>query len=299
MTAAVVGTVLTETEWRGRAAAHRDRVDTLAGDHLRRRAAGTKHPVLDFLFTYYGHKPAQLRRWHPGYGVVLPGAPEYLGLRGYRRADTGGGHDRNTAVTADPAFLDTRADTIAYIAGLLRATAGRTASLSCFGLHEWAMVYRTREVRHDAVPLRLGADGTDAVVESMPLRCTHFDAYRFFTEPAVPRNHRPLTRDGQRDTEQPGCLHANMDLYKWSFKLTPLVCSDLVLDCFGLARAARELDMRASPYDLRDYGYEPVRIETPAGRAEYARAQADIAERAAALRGRLLRTCDDLLAARG
>ncbi|MGW0181992.1 3-methyladenine DNA glycosylase [Nocardia sp. NPDC003345] len=296
MTAAVTGTVLSETEWRGRAAAHRARADSLAGDHLRRRAAGAKHPVLDFLFTYYGHKPAQLRRWHPGFGVVLADAPEYLGLRGYRRAGPGADQPR-PAVTADPGFLRARAGTLGYIAGLLRATAARPPALSCFGLHEWAMVYRAREVRHDAVPLRLGADGTDAVVESMPVRCTHFDAFRFFTESAVPRNHRPLTRDGQRDSEQPGCLHANMDLYKWSFKLTPLVSSDLVLDCFGLARAARELDMRASPYDLRDYGYEPVPIETPAGRAEYVRAQADIAERAAVLRGRLLETCEGLLGA--
>lgn len=296
MTAAVAGTVLTETEWRGRAAAHRARADSLAGDHRRRRAAGVRHPVLDFLFTYYGHKPAQLRRWHPGFGVVLAGAPEYLGSRGYRRAGSGG-DDPRAAVTADPGFLRARADTLGYIADLLRATAGRPAALSCFGLHEWAMVYRAREVRHDAVPLRLGGDGTDAVVESMPVRCTHFDAFRFFTEPAVPRNHRPLTRDGQRDSEQPGCLHANMDLYKWSFKLTPLVSSDLVLDCFELARTARELDMRASPYDLRDYGYEPVRIETPAGRAEYVRAQAEIAERAAVLRRRLLAACEGLLIA--
>ena len=33
-----------------------------------------KHPVHDFLFTYYSQRPAQLRRWHPGYGVALAGA---------------------------------------------------------------------------------------------------------------------------------------------------------------------------------------------------------------------------------
>ena len=56
------------------------------------------------------------------------------------------------------------------------------------------------------------------------------------------------------------------------------------MDCLELAADARELDMRASPYDLRDYGFEPIAIETPAGRAEYVRAQQDIAERAAPLR---------------
>ncbi len=54
--------------------------------------------------------------------------------------------------------------------------------------------------------------------------------------------------------------------------------------------------MRASPYDLAAFGYPPVRIETPAGRAEYARAQAGFAARAAPLRERLLALCTTLLA---
>jgi hypothetical protein len=49
--------------------------------------------------------------------------------------------------------------------------------------------------------------------------------------------------------------------------------------------------MRASPYDLADLGYPPVRIETPAGRADYARAQAGFAERAAPLRARIVELC--------
>ena len=60
-----------------------------------------------------------------------------------------------------------------------------------------------------------------------------------------------------------------MDLYKWAYKLLPATPSELVADCFELAVAVRELDMRASPYDLAELGYPPVRIETPAGRAEY------------------------------
>ncbi|MGW5381715.1 3-methyladenine DNA glycosylase [Nocardia sp. NPDC003963] len=294
MTAAALRSVLGATEWRARAAAHRDRLDALAGPYLHARAAGVKHPVLDFLFTYYGHKPAQLRRWHPGFGIALADAGEYTGLRGYHRVDPPPGA-AGPVVTADPAFLRARADTASYIADLLRATASRPAQLSCFGLHEWAMVYRTGEIRHDAVPLRLGAGGTDAVVESMPVRCTHFDAFRFFTPDAVPRNSRRLTRADQIDSEQPGCLHANMDLYKWGFKLTPLISSDLLLDCFALARDARELDMRASPYDLREHGYHPIPIETPSGRAEYVRRQAAIADRAAELRKLLLHTLEALV----
>ncbi|UGT44464.1 3-methyladenine DNA glycosylase [Nocardia yamanashiensis] len=279
--------VLSGSEWRARASAHRDRVDALVGPYLRARADGTKHPVIDFLFTYYGHKPAQLKRWHPGFGVALAEAGDYAGFRGY--------HEVSGVHTADPAFLAKRRDTIEFVAGLLAATAARPAQLSCFGLHEWAMVYRTDDVRHQQVPLRLGSAGTDAVVESMQLRCTHFDAFRFFTPAAVPLNIEPLTRENQVHREQPGCLHANMDLYKWGFKLTPLIDSDLLFACFELACAARELDMKASPYDLLHLGYEPIRIETPSGRAEYVRAQADIATRAEALRTRLLAACRTLL----
>jgi hypothetical protein len=88
--------------------------------------------------------------------------------------------------------------------------------------------------------------------------------------------------------EQPGCLHATMDLYKWAYKLLPATPSELLADCFALAADVRELDMRASPYDLSGWGYSPVPIETPAGRAEYAKAQAVFAERAAPLRTSLL-----------
>ncbi len=136
--------------------------------------------------------------------------------------------------------------------------------------------------------LRLGREGTDAVVEAHELRCTHFDAYRFFTPDAAPLNREPLSREGQVAREQPGCLHAGMDTYKWAVKLGPLVPGELLLDAFALAREIRELDMRASPYDLREWGYEPVAIEDPAGKAEYVRLQRGFAERSAAVRERLL-----------
>lgn len=280
--------VVDESVWVRRARIHRDRVDAFCAPHQQRRRTHQTHPVWDFLFTYYSLRPRQLRCWHPGFGVVLcgPVARDYLGRSGY------GGVPGGVTVTAE--HLRARADTVDFVAGLLRATAVRPARLNCFGLHEWAMVYRSPETRHDAVPLRLGRAGTDTVVESMSLRCSHFDAYRFFTEDAVGRNLEPLSRERQVDTEQPGCLHAAMDLYKWAYKLAPLVASDLVMDCLELAADARVLDMRASPYDLRGYGFDAIAIETPAGRAEYVRAQQDIAERAAPLRATLAARCDEL-----
>ena len=86
-----------------------------------------------------------------------------------------------------------------------------------------------------------------------------------------------------------------MDLYKWSAKLMPFTPGDLLLDCFELARDIRELDMRASPYDLSGLGYEPVPIETPAGKAMYAAGQRAFADRARPLRERLAALCHDLL----
>jgi hypothetical protein len=156
------------------------------------------------------------------------------------------------------------------------------------------MVYRTADVRHDR-PLRLSSAATDDVVESHRIGCSHFDAFRFFTEPARALNTQQPGRDNRPEFEQPGCLHAGMDLYKHAFRLTPLIPSELVADAFELAWDIRELDMRASPYDLADLGYAPVRIETPGGKAEYVAAQRTFAESGAPLRHRLIEECDRLL----
>jgi hypothetical protein len=161
------------------------------------------------------------------------------------------------------------------------------------------MVYRQTpdQRRHPDWPLRLGQTGTDEVVESHPLRCSHFDAYRFFTGPAKPLNALSPAPDSRVAMEQPGCLHATMDLYKWAYKLSPAIPSDLTADCFDLAREVRVLDMRAAPYDLSSLGYEPVTIETPEGKAAYIEAQRDFAVRAQILRQRLIDACDGLLPA--
>ena len=246
--------------------------------------------MIDFLFTYYNLTPGQLRRWHPGFGVTLAGpeSQEYANLRGYKQSSSG--------VCVEPDHLARRRPTVEYVARLMAATASRPAHFSCFGLHEWAMVYRAtpEQIRHNA-PLRLGQDGTDAAVESMPLRCSHFDAFRFFTDSARSRNAVQLSRADQIGVEQPGCLHAAMDLYRFAGKLLPLVDSDLLLDTFELAYQARELDMSASPYDLRAFGYDPIPVETAAGRAEYVRQQGAIARRSAGIRASLQKRCENLL----
>ena len=101
-------------------------------------------------------------------------------------------------------------------------------------------------------------------------------------------NHLQPDMDSRVLMEQPGCLHANMDLYKWTAKAMPWAGSDLLLDCFELAVALRDLDMRASPYDLTDWDRVPVRIETAEGRRMYEMMQKDLAARARPLRSRLI-----------
>ncbi len=286
--------VLAEGDWTARRDAHQARVDGWLTGHRERRSRGRSHPVEDFLFEYYNQRPYQLRRWHPGCGVVLAGptAQELLGWRGY--VAVAGGVTLDTA-----AVLEARAGTVRWVRDLLRATAGRAGYFGCFGLHEWAMAYRMtpEELRHPGWPLRLAAEGVAAVVEERGVRCGHVDAFRFFAPQARPFNALQPTRADQQALEQPGCLHANMDLYKWAYKLSPLVPSDLVADAFALAREIRELDMRASPYDFRALGLAPVAVETAEGRAAYAAEQRAFAARSAPLRQRLLDVLDPLVAA--
>ena len=272
---------LSQSQWRDMARRHAARVEEWTLPHLERRRRNIAHPVWDFLFDYYNLSPAKLRQWHPGHGVALTGdVRTWASVRGYR-VDGDVAH-------VDPGQIDHRIASTTLT--LLRATADREAGLGCFGRHEWAMVYRQShdEIRHSTWPLRLPADGIAEVVESATLRCTHFDAFRFYTDAARPLNTVQPTRSTQPDLEQPGCLHATMDLYKWAYRNYPVIGADVVADAFALAREVRAVDMQASPYDLSDLGFTPIAIETAEGRAEYVRRQRDFALRGQHLRQRLI-----------
>jgi hypothetical protein len=249
-----------------------------------------KHPVYDFLFEYYSFRPAHLLRWTPGFGVRLDGATRD-DVAWAEFAECEGG-----LTLPASAFPGHRVSYLRWAAQYLEAVAAREPSFGCMGLHEWAMVYRDPAVRHPYVPLRLSRAETDAVVDSQPLRCTHYDAFRFFTPAAAPLNRWELTRAATTDYDQPGCVHANMDLYRFAYKIAPFCPSEVVADAFGLARAAREVDMRASPYDLSAYGFAPIKVETRAGREEYVERQRELAARAQPVRERLLDVYRHLLA---
>ncbi|MGO4435285.1 hypothetical protein AB4Y88_18955 [Paenarthrobacter sp. RAF9] len=217
---------LPQEQWLGLEAAHHARVARYADPYLARRSAGKKHPVEDFLFTYYTQKPGQLLRWHPGQAVLLSGdrALERANWKFYRPA-----HDDELAAAGLPAgtpavafdrgsFLADRAEAVRFAGIILAGTAKRPAQFGCFGLHEWAMVYRQEkfELRHEYLKLRLS----------------------------------------------------------WRI---------------------RAMDMQASPYDLEEWGYPPIRIETPQGKAEYVEYQRAFAAESQELRTRVLQAVGPLL----
>lgn len=281
--------VLTPEEYLPRIAAHEARAEKWAGPRVARRARGEYHPVWDFLFDYYPQRPSHLKRWHPGAGVCLADAESlpHTRWRDYV-ADSDG-----TVRLDVQRFLDHRRRDVEEAAAILRSVDKREAHFDCFGMHEWAMVYRTDSPRH-SLPLRLGAEGTNAVVETHTVKCSHFDAFRFFTPAARPLNLTVLTREGQPANDQAGCVHVSMDLYKWAMKLGPLVPGELLLDCFELAADARRLDMEASPYDCRGLGFDVVAVETPEGKAQYVARQRELTRRAQPLRRRLVAILDDV-----
>jgi hypothetical protein len=274
--------ILPREVWDLRARLHRQRVQPWIAPYLQQKSRQAKHPVYDFLFQYYSFRPAQLARWSPGPNVAieagqiddLPGSPKT-----WERADQG---------WKVVPFPNARREYLEWAIRFLGTTAMRDPNFCCFGLHEWAMVYREESVRHSDVPLRLSRSAIASVVDSQNLVCTHFDAFRFFTEPARKRNQTALRRETTVEMDQSGCIHVNMDLYRFCYKIAPWIESELLADAFELARFAREIDMRASAYQLREIGFEPIRVETADGRAEYVRFQRKIFERALPIRHRVL-----------
>ncbi|CAN5911463.1 hypothetical protein BH11VER1_BH11VER1_13830 [soil metagenome] len=247
---------------------HKQRVAEQAEAFVKRRAHGETHPVWDFLFTYYSFSPNKLITWVPGI------------IRAYQEDGT------ERASWEAPPLTDRFRKEATWIAQLCTNIVSKPARLACYGLHEWAMVYRqsAEQVRHGGYTLRLSPEELAAFIESQSLCCTHFDAFRFFTAEARPLNALNPSFETRQEMEQPGCLHANMDLYKWAYKLWPWIGSDLVADAFEVALFGRELDMRASPYDLADLGFEPIPIETPEGRLQYVAAQRELAARSEPVR---------------
>ena len=286
--------LLTTEQWRPRATTHLNRAEEWTLPYRSRRAAGKMHPVHDFLFIYYRFAPALLEYWHPGLGTKLETSDW---LPGYNdKCYTLEDH----TLTLDSSKLDAKMrKRLQWSLDLCKAVRSRPAQYGCYGMHEWAMVYQggpAGRARHEGtLPFRMTQAEIDTIVESRPICCSHFDAFRFFTDSAMPLNRKQPAQDSRMENEQPGCLHTNMDLYKWTAKCMPWVGTELLWDTFKYSVRCREVDMRASPYDCSELGYTPITIETSAGRTEYELEQTHLAEQAKALRERLIHTLETVL----
>lgn len=280
--------------WQELAERHLAEARVFTTDSRKRRDRGEAHPVEDFLFDYYPYPLALIELWHPGLGVALEfedfaSLPErFMGKR-YQV-------EGNLCFLDPDAMSEKEVDRLSWIKGLLEATQRHLPNFACHGLHEWAMVYRAEDIRHSSIaPLRLPQEEIDALIESRAITCTHHDAFRFFAKEALSLNRTQPSLDTRHDNEQPGCVHANMDLYKWAAKSMPWIGSTLLLETFRLAIELRDLDMRASPYDLSKWDIVPVKIETAEGRREYEAEQRRLAAIAFFLRAKLIGCLEKIL----
>lgn len=285
--------ILSVENWTQRAKTHTSLVSPIADTFLQRRGLGKKHPVYDFLFTYYSFSPTKLKQWVPSFEETLS-IGEKSALPCF--SDYWFELSNNTLRLNPQRLQDQALSLVAFIEELSNAIMERTPRFGCFGLHEWAMVYRLspEKLRHTDYRLRLSPEELACFVESQNLCCTHYDAYRFFTPEAGPLNLFKPSLDTRLQNEQAGCLHANMDIYKWATKLWPWIGSDFIAKAFLVALEGRELDMRASPYDLQEEGYFPICIETGQGRKEYQQLQQQYAQKAQKLRQELASFCKRL-----
>lgn len=285
--------VIPETEWMELSAVHLAAALRFTAGPRKRRDRGERHPVEDFLFEYYPYRFSIIEQWHPGRGKALrfsdlESLPARFKGRKYRIAG-------DLCYLDETAINDKERARLQWIVSLLRATENHPPNFACHGLHEWAMVYRAEEIRHSSLaPLRLPQEQIDALIDSRPVVCTHHDAFRFFAKQARPLNRLQPSIETRHENEQPGCVHANMDLYKWAAKSMPWIGSELLLETFQLASELRDLDMRASPYDLSDWNVLPVKIEIPEGRREYETEQRRLAELASILRVKLIDRIEDV-----
>ena len=278
--------------WTSLAKKHAELVGPFADAYVKRRSLRQKHPVHDFLFTYYNCSPLKLKQWVPSIDESVDFPSDFfenyawLSESWFKREESRLFLDRNR-INAHTYGL------ASFVSNLCSQILTRPPRFGCFGLHEWAMVYKSssEEIRHHGYRLRLSPKELANFVENHTICCTHYDAYRFFTKEAQPLNTLNPRLETRLEMEQGGCLHANMDVYKWATKLWPWIGSDFIARAFFLALEGRELDMRASPYDLTDDGYAPLCIETEEGRKQYQREQQLYSEKTTPLRKELREFC--------
>ena len=236
--------------------------------HLARRQAGQKHPVHDFLFTYYSFSPAKLMTWQPGLAAERDGR----GPRPAAAADRGHQDDSLVATASRPAAHR-----------LLRpARVGDGAP------------HRRDPPRRPAAPRRSGHRrrrrvAPDRLLALRRLPLLHPDGAP--DERAVARPRRPGgVRAAGLPARDDGPLQARV----------PALAAGRLRPRRRLlrARVGRPRGRHARvALRLHLWGFEPIKIETAEGKRAYAAHQRAFADRAAPLRSRLVEACDLLLSA--
>ena len=318
------GIKLSVSSWEHEAMLHEKELDSMLyppGECLKIRQHTVKtNPIYNFLHTYYRYSAKNLRYYSPGIDVVMEAKKE-TSNSGSNSISKSNKKKESYISQLDPKYLHLLNDdccsyilpptatidpaspfgwiTLSRNRDLLMNTDSRVPFFGCFGYHEWAMLYSGRNQglsqplpsHQKDVPIRVSQEVIDDVVETMGLRCTHYDAYRFFHPSVQPLNViHPLTRTNQIEHEQPGCVHTAMDLFKYAYQIYPFISSSLLRACIHVALTARKLDMRASPYDTTNVLYcgPPICVETLEGRNQYQEEQKVLALEAAKVREQLI-----------
>jgi hypothetical protein len=282
--------------WNQAARNHLNRINDLLYPKIESKSlkfrshAVSNHPIYNFLHSYYSYSTEEIKTYSPGMGYALSNTADF--------ADSNRHHlihkamikipDCNSYI-AKPSFAIKPVkrygeEAVTRIRDILEATVNKPPHFSCFGLHEWAMLYRGKRLdendpstRHQPqLRLRVSQQVIDDTVGKNQIVCTHFDAWRFFDPAAQPLNvFHPMSRKEQVNYEQPGCIHATMDLFEYAYQLYPFVSSDMLAECLSIALIARKIDMRASPYDVSSFDgcEEPLYVETNEGKLAYIKEQ--------------------------
>ena len=210
----------------------------------------------------------RLRRWHPGAGVLLADADP---------ADFG--PDYTLTAAGSPSTRHgvraRRGEAIAWIREAARGAppSGRPSSAAS-ALHEWAMVYRQPRTSSATRTGRCGSAAADRPRSSrrQPVRCSHFDAFRFFT-PGGPAAERAAADPGHAGRPRTAGLPAREH-------------GPLQVGVQAVAAGSRRTGRRtASRWPGRSgrstcrparttspaLGYQPVRIETAGGQGRVRR----------------------------
>lgn len=295
----------------------------------KRLNAVKNNPIYNFLHTYYRYSASDLMLYSPGMYVTLLDIADksndcihkkFLQLQQNPSISTDS-HSGTYVIKGDDSVADGRYGWIKLSRNrdILFNTINSKPNYNCYGLHEWAMLYSTsgngssgdqRDRHQSTLELRVNQSVINHVVETSKLTCTHFDAFRFFHTKAQSYNTiTPLTRSNQIEHEQPACIHACMDLFKYAYELHPLINSRLLQQALRIALKARLLDMAASPYLVKDYIVEHddmlvgssisssgcIPIETAEGRKEYVILQENLYKESQVIRKELYQTYCNVL----